>query len=71
MTYPGKFGEVCMHGSLMRCCEVCELDDRIDKLKALLKECREMLDLEDDPRFPELMEFRARLDAEIEGKGGK
>jgi hypothetical protein len=30
-----------------------------------------MLDLEDDPRFPELMEFRARLDAEIEGKGGK
>lgn len=28
-----KFGEVCKHGSLRRKCEICELEDQVDKWK--------------------------------------
>ena len=27
--YPGKFGEVCKHKSLMRSCEICDLESRL------------------------------------------
>ena len=90
MTYPGKFGEVCRHKILMRSCEICELENQIErlskagdksnalylkvsaernKLKALLKECREWLD--DDGInagfwTPIYKVFRTRLDKEIQ-----
>lgn len=33
-----KIGEICEHGSLGRKCEICQRDDEIKELRALLEE---------------------------------
>jgi hypothetical protein len=34
MSYPGKFGEVCRHGSLMRSCQICDLESQLAEVTA-------------------------------------
>jgi hypothetical protein len=69
MSYPGKFGEVCRHGSLMRSCETCEIESDRDALAKEVERLKALI-ISDNKRFVETAEEVnleiGRLKAELE-----
>jgi hypothetical protein len=72
---PGRAPGECKHGQLARVCEICELQDRIERLKHAMKEAMYLLD-QPEPRphkaFSELLlALNPELPSALRARGEK